>query len=245
MNKELLKGIESFGDIFKQKYRDEWDKDKLLNDWKYSLKFFFGQSFMRGRKDKISDDFKNKTIKVLEKTFFTDSNFSLDKIKEELEKKENGVNNKGDRIMVLDTLKFIKQLPDYNITTYIIRKLKENEQQAYDELDNINYIGDKIATLYLRELCWMFDIKPKDYTLIFPIDTWVRQIINRLKILNNRELSLTELKKVKESEIKRKAIDICLKNEINPLKFNAGVWYIGTHSLEIVLDNLERLKFSV
>ena len=241
MNKELLRGIESFGYIFKQEYRSEWDKDKLLNDWKYSLKFFFGQSFMRGRKDSLSIRFRDKTIEVLEKTFFENLNYPIEKL--DIELKKAGVNNEGDRKMVLDTIRFIKQLQDYNITTYIIKKLKEDEQQAYGDLDNISHVGDKIATLYLREICWMFDIKPKDYMLIFPVDRWVKQIINRLKILDNKQLSPTDLKKIKESEIKKKAIDICIKNEINPLKFNAGIWYIGTHSLEILLDNLERLKF--
>ena len=38
-----------------------------------------------------------------------------------------------------------------------------------------------------------------------------------------------------------KAIEVCLQNNIDPIKFNAGIWYIGTHSLEIVLNNLDKL----
>ena len=240
INQQALKKIESFGDVFRKEYRSQWKKEQLQNDWKYSLKFFFDHSFMRGRKDSLSIRFKDKSLEVLEKTFFKDQNFSFDKLKEEL--KQNGVNNGADRLMVLDTLKFIKNLNDYNITSYVIKKLKENEQEVYNNLKNIRFIGDKIATLYLREICWMFNIKIKNPMLIFPIDTWVKQIINRLKILDGKILSLKELKKVKDSKIKERAIEICLQNNIDPIKFNAGVWYIGTHSLEILLKNLDNLN---
>ena len=129
-----------------------------------------------------------------------------------------------------------------NITNYTIKRLKENEQEIYDELKDIKYVGDKIATLYLREICWMFEIRIKNPALIFPVDTWVKQIINRLKLLDEGVLSPNELKKIKDSKVKEKAIEACLNNNIDPIKFNAGVWYIGTHSLEIVLKNLDRIN---
>jgi hypothetical protein len=241
MDKETLKKIESFGDIFKKEYRSQWNKEQLQNDWIYALKFFFDHSFMRGRKDSLSIRFKDKSIEVLEKTFFKDQNFSFDSLEEEL--KQNEVNNKADRMMVIDTLKFIKNLDDYNITNFAIKGLKENEQESYDKLRDIKFIGDKIATLYFREICWMFDIKIKNQMLIFPIDTWVKQIINRLRILDgDKILPLIELRKVKDSKVKEKAIEVCIQNSIDPIKFNAGVWYIGTHSLEIVLNNLNVIK---
>ncbi|MFH1376134.1 MAG: hypothetical protein ABIH25_00705 [Candidatus Woesearchaeota archaeon] len=112
--------------------------------------------------------------------------------------------------------------------------MKIDSNDAYDSLIKIKYIGNKIATLYLRELCWLFDIKPNDYTLIFPIDTWVRQIINRLNILESSE------EKFNDSEIQKKTIDFCLKNNINPMKFNAGIWYIGKNSLNIVLEEISK-----
>jgi len=239
INQQTLKKIESFGDVFKKEYRSQWKKEELINDWKLSLKFFFDHSFMRGRRDSLSIRFKDKSIEVLERTFFKDQNYPFDNLKEEL--KQNEVNNGADRIMVLDTLKFIKNLSDYNITNYVVKQLKENEEEIYNELKDIRFIGDKIATLYFREICWMFDIKIKNPILIFPIDTWVKQIINRLKILDDKILSLEELKKIKDSKVKEKAIEVCLQNDIDPIKFNAGVWYIGTHSLEILLNNLSRL----
>lgn len=239
MDKEILKKIESFGDIFKQTYRDKLDKEKLLNDWKYSLEFFFEHSFMRGRKDTLSLKFLDATIKVLEKTIFENLDYDLTNLENQL--KENGVNNGSDRVMVIESVKFIKKIQEFNITDYFIKKLKENQEEAYNELISIKFVGDKIATLYIRELCWLFDITLKDYKLIFPIDTWVKQIVNKLKMLNERVLSNEELKKVGELEVKEKAIKVCLENDINPIKFNAGVWYIGTHSLEILLDNLHKI----
>ena len=240
MNKQTLKKIESFGDVFNKTYRSEWTKERLLNNWKDSLQFFYEHSFMRGRKDSLSIRFKDLTIEVLRETIFKDLNYDLEKLDGELVNK--GVNNGADRIMVLESIKFIKKIEDYNMTKYFINKLQKNEQEAYNELiEEIKYVGDKIATLYFREICWIFDIKIKNYQMIFPIDTWVKQIINKLGILNGGELSSRELKKIKESEVKKKAIEICLKYDIDPIKFNAGIWYIGTHSLEILLNNLDKI----
>ena len=239
MEKRILKKIESFGDVFKQKYLSEWTKEKLLDDWKFSLQFFYEHSFMRGRPDTLSIRFKDKTMEILKRTVFNDLNYNLEKLEEELIKA--GVNNKGDRLMILDSIKFIKKIKDYNMTSYFINKLQKNEQEAYEELiKDIKYVGDKIATLYFRELCWLFDIKVKNYEFIFPIDTWVKQIINKLGILNEI-FSSEKLKKIKESEVKKKAIDVCLKYNIDPIKFNAGAWYIGYHSFEILLKNLNKL----
>ena len=98
MNKEILKKVESFGDVFKKEYRSQWIKERLQNDWRYSLKFFFDHSFMRGRKDSLSIRFKDKAIEVLEKTFLKDQESDFENIEKEL--KQKGVNNKGDRTMV-------------------------------------------------------------------------------------------------------------------------------------------------
>lgn len=238
--KDIFKKIESFGNVFEKKYLNNWNKEKILNDWIYSLKFFFEHSFMRGRRDTLSIKFKDKAIEVLELTFFKNIKYDLEQLSKDLEQK--GVNNKGDRIMVCDTIKFIRELQNPNIASYIIAKLKKDEQEAYKELiENIKYVGDKIATLYIRDLCWIFDIKLKNYKFVFPIDTWVKQIINRLKILDKKILQSKELQKVREEEVKEKAINVCLENDIDPIKFNAGIWYIGTHSLEILLNNLDKI----
>jgi hypothetical protein len=240
MEKDKLKKIEFFGDRFKQEYRGVNDKDKLLNDWKYSLEFFFDHSFMRGRNDELSIKFEEIAIGVLKNTIFEDINYDLELLDKQL--LEAGVNNHGDRIMVIESIKFIKNIENNNITAHFVKKLKISEKEAYDELIQIKYVADKIITFYFRELCWKFEIKIKDYGLIFPIDTWVKQIINRLKILDEKILSDEELKKVNNEEVKEKTIKICLENDINPLKFNAGIWYLGKHSLEILLDNLDKLN---
>jgi len=241
MNETILKKIESFGDVFKKEYRSDWSKEKLIKDWTLSLQFFYDHSFMRGRRDALSIRFKELTINVLRDTIFKNLNYDLELLNNQLAKE--GVNNKADRIMVIESIRFIKEIKDNNLTTYFVEKLKIDEQEAYNELiENIKYVGDKITTLYFRELCWMFGVNVKDQKLIFPIDTWVKQIINRLNILDKKRLSKEKLKRIKDSEVKEKAVDICIKYNIDPTKFNAGIWYIGTHSLEIVLKNLEKIS---
>jgi len=232
MNIAVLRKIESYGDVYKREYLDRWDKKRLLDDWKYSLEFFFDHSFMRGRRDQLSIRFKDRTLDVLRITIFENPQYDLEELTKHLVR--GGVNNSRDRAMVSDAIRFIRGLRDSNLTSYFIKKLAENETAAYNELDSIQQVADKIATLYLRDLCWMFDIRPRDYNLVFPIDTWLSKIVQRVGLAPPDERSL---KKVKSS-----AVDQLLSYGIDPIKFNAGAWYLGTHSLEVLLDNLERIK---
>jgi hypothetical protein len=52
----LLKNIELLGRIYCTRYLD-WDRDKLESDWFTALSFFFGNSFMRGRRDEMSNEY--------------------------------------------------------------------------------------------------------------------------------------------------------------------------------------------
>ena len=222
MNVNTLKKIESFGDVFKKEYHSNWNKDELIKDWRLSLQFLYDHSFMRGRRDTLSTKFKNIAINVLRETTFKDLNYDLESLSHQLA--EKGVNNNADRIMVIESIKFIRKIKDNNITTYFVAKLKTNEKEAYDEIRTIKYIGDKIATLYFRELCWMFEVNVKDSKLIFPIDAWVKQIINRLGLLNGEVWSKEKLKNIKDLEVKEKVIGVCLKHKVDIVnQFNLSV----------------------
>ncbi len=65
-------------------------------------------------------------------------------------------------------------------------------------------------------------LRPEDYYLIMPIDTWVRQVCDKLQI-----------------KADAKAIAIaCQENGVSAIKFNQGAWYLGSHSFSILLDML-------
>ena len=69
------------------------------------------------------------------------------------------------------------------------------------------------------------EIKLQDYKLAFPVDTWIFTISEKLNIGSK------DLEKIKEIFIKR-----AIENDICPLKFAAGLWYLGFNSLDILID---------
>lgn len=81
-----MKNIEKLGERYCKKYLDSWDKEKLQNNWWEALKFFFSHSFMRGRRDKLSNEYYNFTLKILE-DYFSITNGNLEGAYEELKKK--------------------------------------------------------------------------------------------------------------------------------------------------------------
>jgi hypothetical protein len=64
----LLKNIEHLGRIYCVRYLD-WDRDKLESDWFTALSFFFGNSFMRGRRDEMSNEYYCFTLNRLQNDY--------------------------------------------------------------------------------------------------------------------------------------------------------------------------------
>lgn len=127
---------------------------------------------------------------------------------------------------MLDTLRFIvNNCEGYNILRHSIQSIKNgNVTELSKELHSIVSIGDKITSFYLRDTVFVYELdhylRPEDYYYVVPIDTWARQIVAKLGI---------------EADAKAIAL-ICQQNNISPIKFNQGAWYIGSHSLSVLLD---------
>ncbi len=62
----LLKNIEYFGNKYTDEHVFKYNKVELENNWWEALKFFYSKSFMRGRKDKLSHEYLEFTLSVLE-----------------------------------------------------------------------------------------------------------------------------------------------------------------------------------
>jgi len=60
----------------------------------------------------------------------------------------------------------------------------------------------------------------------FPIDTWVYRVAKKLGC-RSRHIE----------EIKECLIEKCIKSKVEPLKFAAGLWFLGFHSLDILLED--------
>ena len=64
----IFRNIEKLGERYHRDYlAARWKKEKLEQDWWEALKFFLSHSFMRGRRDTLSNEYYYFTIEVLEK----------------------------------------------------------------------------------------------------------------------------------------------------------------------------------
>jgi len=71
-HQKLMKNIEQLGERYCIEHLSRWDKSQLKDDWWEALKFFFYHSFMRGRRDKLSNEYCSFTITVLQEYFSID-----------------------------------------------------------------------------------------------------------------------------------------------------------------------------
>ena len=287
-----MRNIEQLGERYCRKYLDPWHKGRLQNNWWEALKFFFGHSFMRGRRDKLSNEYYCFTFGTLE-DYFSLTTGNLDSVYERLKeqkehfdkecilkfKKDKNIGrgnsvkhqdfkkevveknpivkllitlkevevkwdnktynkriflgNDADIMMVLDVLKFISDDDKKNIYNYLRNMIANSEvKSAYKELIGMRAISDKIATFIIRDIRLMSSeirIANEDYKLGFPVDSWV------IKIAHKLGCSSEDIK-----EIKNYLIDKCKESGTEPLKVAAGLWFLGFHSLDILLEHCLR-----
>jgi len=286
----IMANIEKLGDKYCWKYLNYWNKEELTNNWWTALKFFFSHSFMRGRRDKLSNEYYYFTLAALKDCFAIDedqpessyqkllgqrdefnsecildfkhsrrigkgNSIKHNDFKKEIAdknqiissliahkevevgwddkiyKKRISLGNDADLMMVLDVLCFITlDLARKNIYNYIKDSMEKNGLTGiYKELRAIRSIGDKIASFTLRDMLLLnpeLRMFPEDYEKAFPVDTWVIRIAYKLDCRSERS-----------EEIKKYFIKRCSEFGVNPFKFNAGIWFLGFHSLDILLEN--------
>jgi hypothetical protein len=66
----------------------------------------------------------------------------------------------------------------------------------------------------------------EDYKLALSVDTWARRIAHKLGRISGND-----------NEIKIYLIKECEEFGIDPCKFASGIWFLGFHSLDILLKN--------
>ncbi len=262
--KKVIKHIENFHKLYEKDFlnSDKYkNKQYLLNSIRANLPnerlknavfFILSYSFYRGRNDELSTRFKERAFKVLNEFFEERKDFLLESLsridKNELKKvgvyadldsrlQNNGVNNKHDRLMILDLINFIQWNEHKNITVFLEDKIKSRSlQEAYKNLQNIHAIGPKVASLILRDLVYIRKLekylnRPDDYYYLQPVDIWVHRL--------SRKLGLVSREEIYHEKEARDITNRCFELGVNPIHYNQGIWYIGTQSLEILLKLLQ------
>ena len=155
----------------------------------------------------------------------------------ELEKSlsAEGVNNHIDRKMVIETLEFIKNIDSHNIVAYSLKGINSGQTIIiFDELRKIFGIGPKLASLFLRDVCFVYKVEPvvrEQLICLQPVDTWVMQVSIELGIPGC-------VKEINRNAVVEPIVDYCLKNKISPLLFNAGAWYVGARAFSLLIKSL-------
>ena len=118
-----------------------------------------------------------------------------------------------------------------NIIDYLLTFIKQGKLiDAYKELIGISQVGDKLASFTLRDVVllsngdYKIELRPYDYLMLFPVDTWVKQGGNKI-LRNNKEVDdSTLLLKIELIRACEETASI-EKDPLSPLKLNAGIWY--------------------
>jgi len=259
---QKLKKVEAFSkdyaalirsDTIAFKEAKSWER--VRENWWYALSFYFDRVYYQGRNDKLSGYFERAAIKALETVLVgassNDKLSSLKRLRGWLEpgqrntkgnpfwnalskkydigkNKEYGTGRERDREMVLDSLQFVvSECKDYNILEYSIQQVQNhNIADLSRKLHGITSVKNKTASFFLRDTVFVYDLeaylKAEDYYYLVPIDTWVKKVADKLGIkANAKDIAIT-----------------CQQNGVSPIRFNQGAWYLGSHSLTILLDRL-------
>lgn len=250
--KNLVRQIARFyknyeSELLKEKIRD---KNDYLKSPENASFFVLSYSFYQGRRDEISSIFEERAKTALE-SFLGNNNillYSSPRIteKENLKTKykglydlliQNKVNKEGDRLMVISLVNFIQFINEKNILHFLIEKIRSKKiAEAYRNLDGIWSIGPKIASLILRDVVYIYELEnylsEEEYYFLQPIDTWVHNLSKRIELVNNDKIYRDEAKDI---------TDKCFEFRVNPIHYNQGVWYVGSNSLKILLENIDKI----
>ena len=146
-----MRNIEQLGERYCRKNLDPWDKGKLQKDWWEALKFFFNLSFMRGRRDELSEQYCKFTIESLDK-YFSITNGNPNSSYERL---------KGQR-EYFDKESILKFRKDKNIRNSLHKDSKEDFRK---EVAEKNPIINLLITKKKVEVKWENETYPKSVYL--------------------------------------------------------------------------------
>lgn len=249
LNNRVVTAIAANSNRFREHYFSTINPDELAGDWSRALDFFLGHACYQGRRDAISDEVYKRSEEILRSLFSgeeRDMNYESGKRQNwaELRNRLSARIGKGqigkarDVEMIISVLDFIGRLPGKNLLSYSISRIRSHqtrnhyrELQRAESKSGIVQVGPKIAAMYLRDVASLFGLE--DYVgnesafCLQPIDTWVRQIVIKLGLADE---------KADDPSIQQKMVQVCASLGISPLRLSQGMWYTGYNALDLLLD---------
>lgn len=144
-------------------------------------------------------------------------------------------------IEVVLSCRIVRQ--NLTFTTYFRNQINQNSniQNAFNLVKSIRGVGNKIASLYLRDLVDVMNIilnNVQNRYLLQPIDIWVERTV---KILANNQ-------GMNQNQIANWIVNISARYNINPERVNMGMWFLDSnlvlseYKLMAVLKNLNNAQ---
>ena len=221
MSNPLFDAIVFYGEKYREKHVNKTDRDKLMSNFWPALDFFLSRACFQGRRDEVSEKVYKAAIEVLEPEFSRSDQTtkyrthqqqgwtSLDEI---LRNKigKGHVGKARDVDMVLSALDFISQLSDLNLVKHSVEQIRQgNLSEHCTKLrasnGGITQVGPKIAALYLRDVISLYNLDDKvsadSAYCVQPVDTWVRKLAYRLKIVDGHANDLKIQRAIVRGEI--------------------------------------------
>lgn len=121
-------------------------------------------------------------------------------------------------------LKILAEKGERDIYNYVKILLQEGQvETAYAFMVSIGGIGQKIASLYLRDIAYV-ELDPAEHYhhLFQPIDTWIKQAIKIILSYTSDEAPTGDSNK------QRLIVELCREAECSPIEFNQGAWFAGS-----------------
>jgi len=111
-------------------------------------------------------------------------------------------------------------------------------KDTHTAIQEINGIGSKIASLFLRDVAVMYNLSPtKDRHLLQPVDVWVKRVFQRL--------ARQQVKNEQDVEpVQRWILEGATREGVRAEAVNAGMWYFSSqiadsnYRLSKALDDL-------
>ena len=138
----------------------------------------------------------------------------------------NRPNEKITRGGISDILKEMQKKREPNIITLLSEK---DLVDAHKFLLSIRGIGDKISAFLLRNFqhfLKLWTVSDEEKYMLQPVDRWVRRF---------SELCWPNEKWVdgKHNVNAKIIVKCCIKDDINPISFNQGAWFVGSHYTDL------------
>lgn len=157
------------------------------------------------------------------------------------------LNKPADLLMLLGLLRFVLSDASHrNIVGFLADSVRHGDfRTPHASLDRVYGIDDKVASFLLRDTYLLlrrdghtFPPFPADqWKYLFPIDTWVERVASSLGCSTSS----------RHADIKAYFVDLCCESpeaRFDPAAVAQGLWYAGTHSLDIFVRLLGEIDLA-